>query len=155
MPRMLPVDKELYAIKEYEELSASYTKMLLTTTDEYGKDYLRLLINRCDASVLHIKSLMELDKVANVFDYDTQKPLSDTQTEEANNYVTASRNYALEYLHLYGEFLMDRGCEGQLVSYYDTMIVFIDAVGAAFNKDISVNIKEEYDAPPMPDAEVL
>ena len=60
----------------------------------------------------------------------------------------------MEYLHLYGQMVLDRGCEGQLVSYHSTILVYIDAVGAAFNKDISVTLAEEYDAPPMPDEKV-
>ena len=154
MPRCLTLDKQIYAINKYEELSKYYSNMLSNVNNKKGIEYLRLMINRCDTSILHIKSLIELDKVAEIFDYVNQKPLSNEELQLANQYVNASRNYALDYLHKYGEILPDRGCEGQLVSYYATVLVFIDAVGANFNKNISVLEVEEYDAPPMPDAEV-
>ena len=154
MPRCLSLESQLYAIKEYEVLSNAYSKMLITATTQESIDYLRLMINRCDTSILHIKSLIELDKVAEIFDYTKQTPLNDEELVRANQIVNNSRDFALQYLHLYGEMLPDRGCEGQLVSYYATTLVFIDAVGANFNKNISVSLVEEYDAPPMPDAEV-
>ena len=154
MPRCLSLESQLYAIKEYEVLSNAYSKMLITATTQESIDYLRLMINRCDTSILHIKSLIELDKVAEIFDYTKQTPLNEEELVRANQIVNNSRNFALQYLHLYGEMLPDRGCEGQLVSYYATTLVFIDAVGANFNKNISVSLVEEYDAPPMPDAEV-
>ena len=65
-----------------------------------------------------------------------------------------SRDYSIEYLRLYGENLPDRGGEGQLVSYYETTVAFIDAVAANFNENKSVISIDDYDAPPMPDAEV-
>ena len=154
MPRCLPLDKQLYAIKEYEELSCLYSDMLESVDTQEGIAYLRLMINRCDASILHIKSLIELDKVANIFDYNTQTPLSNEELYNANQIVNKARDLALQYLQLYGEMLPDRGCEGQLVSYYATILVFIDAVGANFNKKIPILKIEEYDAPPMPDEEV-
>lgn len=154
MPRCLPVEKEQYAINEYEELIACYQKLLDKTRFKEGISYLRLMINRCQTSILHIKSIIELDKVAQVFDYDSQKPLTLKEIELVNQYVKSSRKYALDYLHLYKEMLPDRGGEGQLVSYYATILVFIDAVGATFNTDISLKEIEEYDAPPMPDDKV-
>ena len=154
MPRCLPLDKQLHAIEEYKELSDKYSQMLVNATTKESIAYLRLMINRCDTSILHIKSLIELDKVADIFDYVTQTPLDEEKLDKATQIVNKSRDYAMQYLHLYGEMLPDRGCEGQLVSYYATTLVFIDSVGANFNKNISVSIIEEYDAPPMPDAEV-
>lgn len=154
MPRCLPVETQECAIREYEELSLLYKKILANAKTECSIDYLKLMINRCDASILHIKSLMELDKVTEVFDYEKQLPLTIDEKIKANEYVNKSREYALEYLHLYGELMPDRGCEGQLVSYYDTMIVFINSVGSTFNENISVETSEEYDAPPMPDVDV-
>ena len=76
------------------------------------------------------------------------------QLTKVEDDISNSRKYALEYLHQYGEILADRGCEGQLVSYYATILVFIDAVASNFNEDISVILNDEYDAPPMPDEEV-
>lgn len=152
MPRCLPLDKQLYAIKEYEELVKAYNQMLDNVKTIEGIAYLRLMINRCNTSILHIKSLIELDKVAELFDYTNQKLIGNK--ELANQYVNTARDYALKYLHQYGELLPDRGCEGQLVSYYATILVFIDAVGATFNRNITVTMADEYDAPPMPDAEV-
>ena len=142
-----------YSIQKYQEIVNDLNDILLHTTTQAGVALLRLLINRCLTSILHIRSLLTLDKIAEIYDYDNPKLLTKAQLEEIDVILKKSRGYAEEYLVLYGEILPDRGCQGQLVSYYETMLVYIDAVAANF-KGISVLYEDDYDAPPMPDAEV-
>ncbi|MBR4895919.1 MAG: hypothetical protein IKZ41_05795 [Clostridia bacterium] len=62
-----------------------------------------------------------------------------------------SRADAEAYLRLYGELLPDRGGEGQLVSYVETTLVYIDAVAASFRGAEIVPQREVFDELPMPD----
>ena len=150
-PRCVPVEFQSQAIIEYEEVVLGLNELLPFATVKEGIEFLRLMINRCKTSILHIKSLMELDKIVEIYDYDNPKQPSKEEFEQINYIIKNSRSLAEEYLHLYGELLPDRGGEGQLVSYYETTIKFIDAVASNFIRDIVVEEVEDYDAPPMPD----
>lgn len=86
--------------------------------------------------------------------YSNPVPPTEEQVKAAAEIIARARAYAKEYLHLYGACLPDRGGEGQLVSYAETVPVFINAVAANFERDTVVVQEDVYDAPPMPDAEV-
>ena len=150
-PRCFPAEFQSQAILSYEEVILGLKELLSTAYATEGIEFLRLMINRCETSILHIKSLMELDKIVEIYDYDNPKQLSKAELEQINSIIKKSRGLAEEYLHLYGELLPDRGGEGQLVSYYETTIKFIDSVASNFIRDIVVEEVEDYDAPPMPD----
>ncbi|MBO4939539.1 MAG: hypothetical protein J6D30_00735 [Clostridia bacterium] len=152
MPRGYSAEKQTCSIAKYEEILADFKNLLSFAEKKEGIAFLRLMINRCQTSVLHIRALMALDEIKEIYDYDCPQPLTSEQRQSIVKMICRSRNYAEEYLHLYGELLPDRGCEGQLVSYYHTTIAFIDAVAATFIEDKKVLTEEDYDAPPMPDA---
>jgi len=156
--RNFPVFIEERTIQSYEEIISTYTKLLQYAETKEAVSFLRLMINRCETSILHIRSLMTLDELHEHFNFDNPGPLSSEQVDKINSIIERSRSYAKEYLHLYGEILPDRGCEGQLVSYNATTMVFINAVAANFTKEnieIYCNTCDaSSDAPPMPDEEV-
>lgn len=152
MPRCMSAKHMEYSVTEYQRIIDEFRKILPSTTSMEGIAFIRLMINRCQASILHILSLKTLDKIIEIYDYDAPKPLTDVQLEEVKAILKQSRDYAEQYLALYGEMLPDRGCQGQLVSYNETTPVFIDAVAANF-KGALVSDLEDYDAPPMPDEE--
>ena len=98
--------------------------------------------------------MMTLEELNEVFDFDHPAPVTDgARAERIAGILKRSRDDAEAYLHLYGEILPDRGGEGQLVSYYETTLVYIDAVAAPFTRSGAAMAKETYDVPPMPDPE--
>ena len=111
------------------------------------------MINRCQTSILHLLSLLELSKLFGVYDYDKSEPVTEEVAKKANEIIKKSRDYAMEYLALYGDTMADRGVEGHLLSYYGTTVKFIDAVSTTFNGGKTMDFGNEYDAPPMPDPE--
>ena len=151
-PRGYAMEDYRHAIGEYEAAIRQARALLPYAGTKEGTAYLRLLINRCRASVLHVRSMMTLEELNKVFDFDRPAPVRD---EERARRIAAilkrSRDDAEAYLHLYGEILPDRGGEGQLASYYETTLVYIDAVAAPFTRSGAALAKETYDAPPMPD----
>ena len=154
IPRGFPVDLQTTSIEKYEEIIADFKNLSGSAYKKEGTDFVQLMINRCQTSILHIRSLMTLDKLFELYDYSNPQPLNEEQSKQIQEVIEESRNYAIEYLHLYGENLPDRGGEGQLVSYYETTVAFIDAVTANFSDSKTVVMADDYDAPPMPDAEV-
>ncbi|MBQ3637899.1 MAG: hypothetical protein II953_06005, partial [Clostridia bacterium] len=114
---------------------------------------LRLMDNRCRASICHVRSMQTLEELRGVFDYDNPAPLTEKQAEKIFEIIGRSRRDAEAYLALYGSLLPDRGGEGQLVSYYETTLVYIDAVAAGFRGAEIAPDREVFDEPPMPDPE--
>lgn len=153
-PRRFPAEYLNHAVTEYSALIDLWKSLLSSAEKKEGIAFLRLLINRCQTSILHIRALMKLDELDTVYDYDNPAPLNAEQAAKIDEILTEAKNLCAQYMHLYGEILPDRGGEGQLVSYAVTAPVFIDAVAANFNDSIAVFHTDTYDAPPMPDAEV-
>ena len=154
IPRGFPADLQTTSIDKYEEIISDFESLSRSAYKKEGANFVQLMINRCQTSILHIRSLMTLDKLFELYDYSNPQPLSEEQSKQIQEVIEEARNYAIEYLHLYGENLPDRGGEGQLVSYYETTVAFIDAVAANFSDHKTVVMTDDYDAPPMPDAEV-
>ena len=153
-PRGFAMKDYRHAVSEYETAIDEARALLPSAGKKEGTAWLRLMINRCGASILHIRSMMVLEELNEVFDFDHPAPVTDeTAKDRIEEILKRSRKTAEAYLHLYGEILPDRGGEGQLASYHETTLVYIDAVAAPFTKSGAVMEKETYDAPPMPDAE--
>ncbi len=156
MPRGYAAEPQQRSIAEYEALVRGFEELLPSATTPEGIGFLRLMANRCYTSILHIRAMMVLDELTEIYDYNAPKPLSDGQMARVKEILAASMEAAEEYLRVYGEMLPDRGGEGQLISYHETTLAYIRAVVDTFN---SVKIAAEsedgvYDAPPMPDADV-
>ena len=146
-------DAERQAIDAYDALCDEWRAILPSAKTEEGIAFLRLMINRCEASALHIRAIHALGKIRTLYDYENPQPLTQVQKAEIEGCIAEARRYADAYLSLYGAWLPDRGGEGQLVSYYETIPVFIDAVAAHFREGRDVTLKRAYDAPPLPDVE--
>lgn len=154
-PRGFPANFQTQSIERYERITADFKMLLPTAERSKGKDFIELMINRCQTSILHIRALMALDRLFDLYDYDHPHQTDEERLTKIKAALSESRRLAMDYLHLYGEILPDRGGEGHLVSYYETTVAFIDAVAANFTGKGNSVIDDEYDAPPMPDAQVI
>ena len=143
----------LRSIEEYEALIGGIARVLPSATTHESISFLRLLSNRCRTSIYHLRAIMTLSELETIYDYDDPKPLTVEQMERAHAILDKSMGNARAYLDLYGEILPDRGGEGQLISYYVTTVAFIHAVAATF-RDEKIQQDAQYDAPPLPDANV-
>lgn len=152
-PRSYPEEAQKRAIAVYTELEEAFGRILPTAGTKEAIALLRLLMNRCRTSVLHIQSMLKLDEIKKIYDYDDPKPLTEKEKAAIDEIVEKSHAYAQQYIHLYGEMLPDRGCQGLVVSYYETTPVFIDVVAGHFDDSIEKAEREVFDAPPSPDTE--
>ncbi len=153
-PRGYDENDSREAMTEYEAVAAEAGKLLPFAETKEAAAFLRLFENRCRTSFLHIRSMLTLEELNALFDFDRPAPLSPVQKEKIRDVLLRSRRDAEQYLHLYGEILPDRGGEGQLVSYYETTLTYIDAVIAPFFGGSVRTSSDAQDAPPMPDADV-
>ncbi len=143
----------MHAIETYEALCEQWQELLLPAKTEEGIAFLRLMINRCEASALHIRAIHALGKIRTVYDYENPQPITEEMRRAIEGCIAEARGYANAYVAHYGALLPDRGGEGQLVSYCETIPVFIDAVAAHFRYGSDVVVQMAYDAPPLPDVE--
>ena len=142
-----------HAVEKSTELVRQADALLPSAETKEALAFLRLLANRCETSALHVRSMQTLEELNGIFDFDRPAPLSEDQSKKISAVLKRSRDDAVAYLHLYGEILPDRGGEGQLVSYYETTLVYIDAIIASFAGAGCAVQTEHYDDPPMPDAD--
>ena len=152
-PRGFEAEPQKRSMAEYELLIHAFGKVLPTASTKEGIAFIRLMMNRCYTSILHVRAMFVLDELETIYDYDQPKPLTSEQMERVNEILTESMNAAREYLDVYGSMLPDRGGEGHIISYYETSVAYIRAVAAAFTNTEVFAQTNVYDAPPMPDAD--
>ena len=153
-PRGFTVPPQQHAIAEYEAVISGFESILPSASTPEGIECLRLMVNRCRTSILHIRSMMVLEELKEIYDYDDPKPLTDAQMARVREILAESMGAAEEYLRVYGEMLPDRGGEGQLISYHETTLAYLRVVANTFADAAVVAEADTYDAPPMPDAQV-
>ena len=152
-PRGFEAEPQKRSMAEYELLIQAFGKVLPTASTKEGIAFIRLMMNRCYTSILHVRAMFVLDELETIYDYDQPNPLTSEQMERVNEILTESMSAAREYLDVYGSMLPDRGGEGHIISYYETSVAYIRAVAVAFtNTEVSAQTNV-YDAPPMPDAD--
>lgn len=152
-PRDYSFEAQSHAIGEYEAITCEYEELLNSAATKEAIALIRLMMNRCTTSALHIKAMLTLQDIHKYYDYDNPSELTKEQADAIHAILAQSRKYAQDYIRLYGEMLPDRGCEGNIVSYSVTAPVFIDAVASNFVNSIKVEQTEHFDAPPAPDTE--
>ncbi len=150
LPRGFAEECYDHALKEYAALSEKACVLIPSSRTREGTAFLRLLDNRCRASILHIRSMKTLEELNEVFDFEHPVTLSPEQRRKINTILKRSRDDAEAYMELYAEILPDRGDEGLIVSYHETVPVYIDAVAAPFSGGGVCPGQEAYGSPPMP-----
>lgn len=153
-PRGYSVEAQECAIKKYERIGGAFKKILDSAATREAIELVRLMINRCITSSLHIKAMLVLEDIHKFYDYSNPAKLTQKQREAVKAVTDKAHQYAQEYIHLYGEMLPDRGCEGLIVSYCETTPVFIDALAAYVTGSTNVLENDTFDAPPSPDDDI-
>ncbi|MBQ7596057.1 MAG: hypothetical protein IJU45_05280 [Clostridia bacterium] len=152
-PRGYQQKDYIYSINEYETLADKARLLLPFAGTKEGIEFLRLIENRCSSSILFIRSMQTLEELNDLFDFDDPAPISAQQAQKIDAVLNRSRAEAMAALHLYGEMLPDRGCEGQMVSYYETVPVYIDEIIRSLKGSKFVSRQGDRDEPPMPDTD--
>ena len=133
-------DKDIdYAIGEFTDYAMIFGKLLETAATPEGTAFASLWKNRCECSVLHINAVKSMRKVKKSQD---SKNVTEAFDEAAR--------YADEYLRHYSERMPDRGGEGQVVSYEQTIPRYIDTRRSYY---LGLAVEAEaasHDAPPPP-----
>ncbi len=148
-----------YAKEQYAVLVETFDVLLSFARTEQSIAFLRLMINRCQCSVIHLNCMLEMALLKDAFE-DCEKILDETGTlpeisdEERTILGKAyceAMMYAMQYLDLYGQMMPDRGSAGNMISYYETLPVYINKLFESYLPQLHTRkIQNSLDAPPIP-----
>ena len=151
-PHGYPYDAQVYARDEYASICEGLREILPTAKTARGVAHLRLMINRTYTSFVHLRAMITLDEIKKLYNYDDPQPISGETYAKIFSLISDARADVEEYIKVYGQLLPDRGGEGQVISYYQIVLRFVDAIESHFHgKEFETT--DGYDAPPLPDAE--
>lgn len=142
-----------HSISVYRELKDSFSLCLEATVSSEGLGRLRLLINRCACSIEHLSAIAKLNEIAAFTDDTNPGALSDIQKAEVKQCCKEALDYCERYERLHIQELPDRGCEGTIVSYCETIPVYIDHIMQYFTdgEETCSHRPPSLDEPPPPD----
>lgn len=117
-----------HAVRVYTAAADEFDRMLAETKTRAGIGMLRLLSNRCRASVCHIRGVEELKAITAELGTSVPCCPGAEQLESAYRHSDRAEQFFDQYASLTAERMPDRGCEGTLISYLCTMPVYVSHV---------------------------
>lgn len=146
-----------HSMAAYQSLIIGLSQCLKKTSLPEGIGRLRLLLNRCACSIEHLKAIRELNKIAGMTDDSHPEALSDQQRQEVQELARRAMEFSRSYQRLHIREMPDRGCEGTIASYCETIPVYIDHVLQYFavGETVCTHRPPSLDDPPAPDTEFV
>lgn len=105
-----------YAISEFSDYAAVFGKLSETSRTPEGTAFVSLWKNRCECSVLHLNAVLSM-----------KNAWKKKNGRDVNASFDEAADYARRYTLLYSELLPDRGGEGLIVSYLQTIPRYIES----------------------------
>ena len=117
-----------------------------------GKKYLDFLANRISCTLLHLRAFLKMTELQPLFAGKNPKPLTVEDRQRIG--LLASEALALEtkYMKLHAQMILDRGCEGTLMSYYHGPVHLLKQIMKTYagQGDAAGSARKTPDAPPAP-----
>jgi len=142
------------SIRLMGQSSLLFERCLGATQQLEGREFLRFLMNRMHCTRLHLLAVDALLAVHHVCDDENPGGLSKANRTLVSAQCDAALAYCEEYMKLHAEALPDRGAEGTLVSYHETIPAYVRHIRNYFlNNEAPVRGKSKaaVDAPPPPE----
>jgi hypothetical protein len=145
-------DALLSAVAQYNETKNEIHKCIAGTKNETSKRDLELLENRTECSAYYLQAFAVMNDLHPLFK-NTPEPILSKQ--DSNLVVLKSKialTYQMKYLKTFSKFILDRGCEGNLISFYWVPMMTLNNIinkfgNARDNVSFSDNLT---DVPPEP-----
>ena len=124
---------------------------LADTNAPMASDHLRLLDNRLGCTVVYLSAIAEGCRLQEFGDRDPGD-LDDDQRRHAAEICDRALDLCHRYLHQHAEMIVDRGCEGTLISCYHTPIAVLKRLRRDYGgrDDAASAPNSGHDAPPSP-----
>lgn len=113
-------DKLLSAIAQYVATKSDVSSCIGTAKNNDAKRDLQILVNRMDCSILYLKAFATMSELEPLFK--KSHVLSHADSVVIVQQSKVALNYENKYLQTFSKFVVDRGCEGTLESFYSVPV---------------------------------
>jgi len=148
-------EKIATASQRLEQSRLTLMECLADTAQMDGRRLLRFLDNRIRCTQLHLQAVDALLVFREICDDDHPEALNEAGRALVRKQCDQALEFTEAYMRLHAEMLPDRGAEGTLVSYYQTIPSYIRHIRAFFlgEKDDATPLAAHVsqDAPPPPE----
>ena len=147
---------DTYAIDEcrtrYAAVIGELNRCLLSATSPAGREALRFLVNRVRCSIHQLDCAQTMKSLTSFCDQDRPGALTPAERTRVTETCDTAMAHAEAYLARHAEAIIDRGCEGTLISYQTVMPVYIEHVRAVFvdGETQCSHLLPQLDEPPPP-----
>jgi hypothetical protein len=147
-----PEDKLTAAINQFADAKEDLNQCIAKTSDKAAKQDLQFLDNRIGCTILHLKSFVAMTGLQPLFRGNPDPVLSDQDREKVVQKCSEALALEKQYVDLHAQFILDRGCEGSLVSYLGGPYQTLKNILSKYRNegDSIPGLKKTFDAPPEP-----
>ena len=138
--------------QQFEGVGLKLNECIAETKSDAGRAYLSFLINRIKCTSIHLKAMAKLAELQVICKDTEVDDFSDMQHKKIRAVFDEAFKMIDNYLDTHSKAMPDRGCEGTLVSYKDTVWLFATKMKAMLLGEHTGLIakKKSGDAPPPP-----
>lgn len=116
-----------------------------------GRGYLALLVNRARSTAIFLRGVEEAVKLQAVCADRSPDALNDDEREQVRAICDRALALMEDYMALHAQMIVDRGCEGTLISFYYTPPAVLKRIRAEYGgTGETVQVAQSSDAPPSP-----
>lgn len=148
-------ERQVPAREMFEQAIEALKPCAQQTTDPTGLKYLKLIENRIRGSILYFRAFEKAHELAGIVGDNVETPENMTDEQKSKFADTANQVLLMldQFMELTAEQTLDRGCEGNLISFYHTAPAYIKMMRekyAAVPFDDKAITDNPPDSPPMP-----
>jgi len=108
----------LTAIDMFKNADSDLRECISRTVNITSRKDLQFLENRINCSILHLKAFLAMKEIQSLFNENPNPELSKQDNEKVIKTCMNALNFEKQYIDLHAKFILDRGSEGTLVSYF-------------------------------------
>ena len=141
------------ARQRYRDAIGEMEACLESASRPAGRELLRFLINRVECTLLQLECAQTMKSLAAFCDHEHPDRLTAGQKQEVKDACAQAMALAQRYLARHAEAIVDRGCEGMLISYQTTIPNYIEHIRAVFveGEQTCRHFLPQLDEPPPPE----
>ena len=138
--------------RRFTAVIGELSRCLQSATSPAGREALRFLMNRVRCSIHQLDCAQTMKSLASFCDHEHPDALSAGERQRVSETCDAAMAHADAYLARHAEAIVDRGCEGTLISYQTVMPVYINHIRAVFveGETECPHLLPQLDEPPPP-----
>ncbi len=138
--------------KRFAVVAKALAPCLETATRPSGRALLRFLINRIECTVIHLECAQALKSLAAFCDHAHPDSLTDQQKKIVTETCDRAMDLAKQYMAKHAEAILDRGCEGTLISYRTVIPSYVEHLRSVFveGETMCGHFLPQFDEPPPP-----